>query len=156
MNSIFKRAAVLVLGCMLVAGAGRAANEPSREAIKKLMGDNFQNVARILVELISARYENLPKEAETIAQHANRLMEAPPASLKTKQERDLFLSYATNLKISAEHLMVVTTELARRDQKTVSAGDMNVDYLRAVAAEHFGTVITNCVLCHNQFRRRAL
>jgi len=156
MSGMIKRAVALALALGWLAGTAAAAGDTSSTGLKQLMGENFQVVGKILTDLIAARYDSIPAESEAIMKHADQLMAMPPASVKSKAERDLFLSYATNLKIASSHLMVVTTELAQRDKEHKGGGEMNIDYLRAVAAEHYGSMVTSCVLCHNQFRRHPL
>jgi hypothetical protein len=148
--------AALILAMAWGAGMGLAANEPSPGDLKKVMGDNFQRVALILNNLISARYNSIPHDAELIVEHATFLMKSPPREIKTPEERSMFLTYATSLKTSASNLLVVTTELANRDKQRNTPGQLSVDYLRVAAASHYGIMVTNCVLCHNQFRRRQL
>lgn len=136
---------------MSITGVAAAEDVP----IKQLMGENFNHVALILNQLIAARYDALPQEADTIRKHAVQLIEKPPASLTTK-DQGKFLTFATFLMNSASSLQEVTTQLAKRDKERAKPGELSVDYLRVAAAEHFGNVITACVLCHNQFRRRTL
>lgn len=122
--------------------------------IKILMGENFQNLSKILQALITARYETLSKDVGSIEHHAKSLMDNPPDFIKDGQERNLFNTYANTLKIRSGHLRAVVEELVRRDAKPTAIGTLNIDYLRGVAAEHYGQMVTSCVLCHNQFRRR--
>lgn len=148
--------AALVLAISWVAGIALAATEPSSPDLKKVMGDNFHRVAQILNNLIAARYDTIPHDAELIVEHATLLMKSPPREIKTQEERSMFLTYATSLKMSATNLVEVTTELAKRDKQQHTPGQLSVDYLRVAAASHYGIMVTNCVLCHNQFRRRQL
>jgi hypothetical protein len=139
-----------------VAGFAVAATEPNATDLKKVMGDNFQRVAMILNNLIAARYESIPHEAELIVEHASLLIKSPPREVKTQEERSMFLTYASSLKTSAMNLLEVTKELAKRDKQQNTPGQLSVDYLRVAAASHYGIMVTNCVLCHNQFRRHQL
>jgi len=150
MNATLKTT-VLGLVCLLFAALPAAADDAAN--MKKLMGENFQNALKILTELIRADYTTVPKDVDVIRQHAELLMKTPPVTLKTTEEKELFYTYATNLKSNANHLIVVTQELNRRDKEQSKPGELKVDYLRVVAAEHYGSIITTCVLCHNQFRR---
>jgi hypothetical protein len=153
MTVIAKRVAVWALATLWLTGAAAAADDP----IKTLMGENFARVGVILNELIGARYESLPQQAELIKNHAVQLIEKPPASVSSKPDLDMFVTYANFLKRSASSLEAVTAELLKRSQaSTQPSGELSVDYLRVAAAEHFGNVVTACVLCHNQFRRRSL
>ena len=138
---------VALLGTATVFAAGDA------RPIKQLMGDNFQNIHKILNDLITSNYATLPRDVGVIRQHAEVLAKSPPAGIKTEDDRLLFIGYATNLRSTASGLIVVTEELIRRDKLPVATGELRIDYLRAVAASHFGSMITACVLCHNQFRR---
>jgi len=122
-------------------------------SIKQVMGENFQNVHKILNDLITSNYVTLPKDVAAIHNHAEALAKRPPAGISSREERDLFVSYATNLRVAASHLITVSEELIRRDEKPAAPGALKIDYLRVVAAEHYGAMITSCALCHNQFRR---
>ncbi|MDH5750987.1 MAG: hypothetical protein OEZ59_01040 [Deltaproteobacteria bacterium] len=128
----------------------------SSKDIKSLMGENFQNLHVILYNLISANYKELPGDAAIIEDHAIKLLQNLPESANTKDLQERFVTYANMLRMSSHHLNTVGSELVKRDQKQSEKGKLNIDYLRVVAAEHFGQMITTCVLCHNQFRRRAL
>jgi hypothetical protein len=128
-----------------------AANDA--QAIKKLMGDNFESVHKILNDLVTSNYGTLPADVGVIRSHAEALAKSPPASIKVEDDRLLFIGYAIILRSSADALIAVTAELVRRDKTREATGELKIDYLRAVAASHFGTMITQCVLCHNQFRR---
>ena len=123
--------------------------------IKALMGGNFQNLHVILNNLILSDYSTLVHDAGVIEQHANLLMKSTPTTVLTEQQRELFTAYANMLRVHTRHLVEVGNALVERDQAKKTPGQMNVDYLRVVVAEHFGQMITTCVLCHNQFRRRA-
>jgi cytochrome c556 len=151
MNGQFRTMIAMLAAVLLGSGAVFAANDS--QAIKQLMGDNFQNVHKILNELITSNYATLPRDVDVIRRHAEALVKSPPAAIKTEDDRVLFVSYATNLRTTASALIAVTEELARRDQQRQPAEELKIDYLRPVAALHFGVLIANCVLCHNQFRR---
>lgn len=124
--------------------------------LKSLMGENFQNLHIILNDLITSQYQTLIKDAGIIENHADKLAATTPSSAVTEQQRELFAAYANLLKMRTRHLIDVAQALQERDQTKQTPGVMNVDYLRVVIAEHFGQMITTCVLCHNQFRRRVL
>lgn len=147
------RIVVLALAMAWIAGMAQAADESSTD-LKKVMGDNFLRVALMLHDLIAARYETIPHDAELIVDHAKLLIASPPRDLKTPEERSMFLIYATSLKSAASNLLMVSKELADRDKQQGTPGNLSVDYLRVAAAQHYGIMVTNCVLCHNQFRRR--
>jgi len=154
MSKHAKRVAAGVLATLWLAGAAAAADDTQ---LKMLMGDNFGRAGSILTDLIAARYQALPQKAEAIRQHAVQLIEKPPSFITGKEGREQFTTFATFLKNSAQSLEEVTTQLAKRDQEHAkTSGELSVDYLRVAAAEHFGNMITACVLCHNQFRRHAL
>ena len=128
----------------------------AKQDIKTLMGENFQNLHIILNDLIIANYETLAKDAAVIEEHANMLMTITPATVLTSQQKELYSAYANMLRMRTRHLIEVGNALMLRDQASKISGELNVDYLRVVVAEHFGQMITTCVLCHNQFRRQAL
>lgn len=140
-----------IAAVLLGTGTLFAANDS--QAIKQLMGDNFQNVHKILNDLVTSNYGTVPHDVGVIRHHAELLAKSPPAAIKTEDDRLVFIGYATNLRSSAAALIAVTEELIRRDKERDSSGELKIDYLRAVAASHFGSMITACVLCHNQFRR---
>ncbi len=146
------RTAIATFAAVLLSTGLVFAASDSQE-IKKLMGDNFQNVHNILNNLITSNYATLPGDVEVIRRHAESLAKSPPAAIKSEEDRLLFIGYAVNLRATASGLIEVTEELIRRDKQPAMAGELKIDYLRAVAASHFGGMITGCVLCHNQFRR---
>ena len=124
--------------------------------IKMLMGENFQNLHIILNDLILSNYQTLAQDATIIESHANQLLTKTPATVLTTQQKEMFTAYANMLRMRTQHLIVVGNALLARDQAQTIRGELNVDYLRVVVAEHFGQMITTCVLCHNQFRRKAM
>jgi hypothetical protein len=130
------------------------AAEPVRsEALKALMADNFRNVQIMLSQLIAADYKDLPPYATAIREHALQLTKTKPAGVSEDEVR-LFNTYANNLEISTGHLITIVGVLNKNDQTLTTPGQQNVDYLRAVAAVQYGQIVTTCVACHNQFRRR--
>jgi hypothetical protein len=143
-----------LMGAVLVlAGSASAQNaSPAVAAPTHLMKANAELMGRILSDLVAARYNRVPADAEILMQHAVQLAEAPPADLQNAAERAAFLAYATNLKLAAWQLTTATTELLRRERRQGSASDLNVDYLRSAAAEHFGNVVTTCAQCHSRFK----
>jgi hypothetical protein len=150
------RTVVLGLVALSLAGTPVLAQDSSKLPIKQLMSENFARVGKILTDLIAARYTETPKEADLIVQHANQLIASPPPSIKSDDDRAVFLTFATNLRLAATNLKDVTQVLASRDKEAAGSGELKVDYLRVAAASHYGNMVTACVLCHNQFRRRSL
>ena len=132
-----------------------AGNEtPAAAGIKNLMGDNFVRVQNILYYLITSHYSEVVNEARQVEAHAQELLTGKVAGQSVKTPSDQFMLYAGRLKASASNLAVVSAEMAMHDQASATTGMLSVDYLRTVAAEHYGDMITACVLCHNQFRRK--
>lgn len=120
--------------------------------IKQLMGDNFGNLQKILVDLIRSDYRTVPHDVDIIAQHAAQLVRVTPKILGGTEEQ--FLAMAYSLQTHANHLKLIVDTLNDRDSVTAAGGLLNVDYMRNSAAAHFGQMVTACVACHNQFRRR--
>jgi hypothetical protein len=102
--------AVVLAGAALALAAGDA------RSIKQVMGENFQNVHKILNDLITSNYTTLSADVGVIRTHAEGLVKRPPAAIPTREERELFVSYATNLRVAASNLITVTDELVRRDK----------------------------------------
>lgn len=124
---------------------------PSAEKtpIKKLMGDNFAGLQRILISLITSNYAVVPEQANVIHEHAVELAGmAPKGSDADRQE---FLSYAYNLDVHARDIQSIVELLIQHDQDrgTVTLG---TDHLRGSLAAHYGGMVTMCVACHNRFR----
>ena len=145
--------AILVASALVVLGAGMPYAADDAQTIKLLMGDNFKKIQEILVDLITSNYGTLSHDVDGIRRHAESLAQSPPTTIKAADERMMFIGYATSLRNSATALIAVTDELIRRDKEREASGALKVDYLRADAALHYGSMITQCVLCHNQFRR---
>lgn len=141
-------AAVLAIALQLDMAEGRNKN------IKQLMGNNFGYLQSILVNLIRSDYRGVPHDVEIIAKHAGEMAVAMPASMGGKEEK--FLSMAYSLKTHANNLKLIVETLVEHDKGSRPGGALNVDYLRNSAAAHFGQMVTACVACHNQFRRRML
>ncbi len=147
--------AALVLA--MPAGTAAAADEAAPKSMQQAMGENFQIVTRLLTDLIAARYDGMTEDLDLVIAHAEQLTASPPADLvKSADDRDKFLAYATNLRTNATQLKAVVEELSKRDRQASPEGVLSVDYLRVAASAHYGNMVTGCVLCHNQFRRRAL
>lgn len=142
--------AVGLLAFLIALPSPWAAKQPG---LKLLMGENFQNVHLILSDLITSDYANLPEKISTINEHATGLGINPPDFLKSEYNRRLFSDYASGLQYQSRNMLTVLKELIRHDRKSSQPGQLNIDYLRVVAARHFGEIVTSCVLCHNQFRR---
>ena len=126
------------------------------EEIRKMMGENFQNVQLILSELITANYQSLPQQIGLIRDHAIDISKKIPPDVTSEMGRKLFTTYAFTLENKSNNMITVLNELIKHDQATANAGQLNIDYLRVVAAQHFGEIVTTCVLCHNQFRRKVV
>lgn len=154
MRISWKFAAVIGFAGLLGAALQLNSAQGRNMDIKQLMGNNFGYVQTILVKLIRSDYRDLPHDVGIIAHHAERLTIAVPASVGGKD--DLFLSMAYNLRTHANHLMLIVKKLGEHDEGALPGGDLSIDYLRNSAAAHFGQMITACVACHNQFRRRML
>ena len=67
--------------------------------IKKLMGDNFAGLQRILISLITSNYAMVPEQADVIHEHALELAGMAPKG--SEADRQEFLSYAYNLDVHA-------------------------------------------------------
>lgn len=153
MSAVKKFAAVVALLLLVWGEQSLGAADPSE--VKQMMGENFQIVQTVLIGLLRAQYDGLPAKLEVIREHANQLSRNMPASVGEEQRRT-FSSYAFNLEYESANLITVLKELIARDQQRPDPNKLNIDYLRAVAASHFGDMVTTCVLCHNQFRRAVL
>ena len=156
MNTPLRGFAVLGIVVGLLIGTVVHGEDRAATPMQSLMGGNFQIVARVLSDLVNARYESLPAEVQLMIQHATELAEAPPAGPQSSAERSVFLAYATNLRIAATQLLAASERLAKWNQQPSAPRDLSLDYLRSVAAQHFGNVVTACALCHSQFQRRPL
>jgi hypothetical protein len=155
--SIFSRGVVLLLLAVgTVAGTATSAEDASGRSMRQLMGANFQAVARILSDLVDARYDAIPQQATIMMQHADQLIAAPPTSLRTSADRAVFLAYANNLRQAASGLLAVSENLAKRDPLRILPGDLGLDYWRTAAARDLGDIVTSCAVCHGLFRRQSL
>jgi hypothetical protein len=142
-----------VLGIVLLALTARPALAADKD-IKGLMGDNFGRVQKILIELVTGNYKAVPHDVEVIRTHAIDMSKKLPDIAKTN--RELFLSMAYNLQVHATNLSEIARTLVKRDRETPAGQLLKIDYLRNSAAAHFGNMVTSCVACHNQFRRRSV
>jgi hypothetical protein len=121
--------------------------------IKKLMGDNFAGLQRILVALITSNYAAVPEQANAIHEHAVELARMAPESLNT--DRQEFLSYAYNLDVHARDIKSIVELLIQHDEDRGRTG-LGADHLRGALAAHYGGMVTMCVACHNRFRQRVI
>ena len=140
----------VVLALSLLPMGGRA--EQGSGQIKQLMGDNFAGIQKILVALVTANYKDVPQYAEAIQQHASQLTRMVPASAEKDQQE--FLALAYNLEGDSRNLKAVVEQLIAHDEKRSPDAPLGTDYLRDVAAAHFGGMVTMCVACHNRFHPR--
>jgi len=147
---------MLLAALILVIGAGPALSAEKASDLKPLMGDNFGKMQVILVNMITANYKGLPERIEEIRDHARAISAMSPNSVKTDTDRKMFTNYAFTMERHAENMLTVLRELIKHDQAQASPEVMNIDYLRVVAARHYGELVTTCVLCHNQFRRKSV
>ena len=149
------KTAVALVGVFLLAWAAQPLVAADRADVKKLMGDNFQLMQDILEGLLTAHYDNLPGDVAVIRDHASALSSNVPQSVP-QESRRTFVTYAYTLEQKSENLITVLAELIKHEKQRTDPAALNIDYLRAVAASEFGEVVTTCVLCHNQFRRRTV
>ncbi len=149
---VFLASAIFISGVTLSAWGGKKAELP----LKAMMGDNFQKVQVILMDLVTSNYAGIPVEIENIREHAIHLSRHGPHDKVGKTNPRLFKNYAYTLERQASSMATVLAELIRHDQTPSTPGQLNIDYLRVVAARHFGDMVTTCVLCHNQFRRKVV
>lgn len=154
MKRALKIAAVLGIAGLLATAVLHAPARGRDQDIKQLMGNNFGQLQRILVNLIRSDYRTLPHDVEIIATHAGELPDAMPASVGSRGEQ--FLSMAYSLRTHAKSLKLIVEILGEHDRGAKPGGGLDIDYLRDSAAAHFGQMVTACVACHNQFRRRML
>ena len=147
---------VAVLGILGFAAAGPGIYGAAGGDVnmKKLMGNNFSHLQKILVDLIRSDYATVAHDVQVIGDHAGKLSAAVPPG--ARKHRELFLSMAFNLKVHADNLRMIAELLKEHDREAAPDKLLKVDYLRNSAAAHFGQMVTTCVACHNQFRRRVL
>jgi hypothetical protein len=119
----------VIASLAMTAGLAGAEERP----LKQLMGDNFAGLQVILISLINADYQAVPKQAEMIHSHATGLTrDVPEAAAK---DREQFLFYAYNLQSHAADLKAISELLIEH---------------------HYGGVVEMCVSCHNRFRQRVV
>jgi hypothetical protein len=153
MNAVKTVLAVTVLLLFAWGVPPRAADEESE--VKRMMHENFRVVDAVLVGLVTAHYDGMPEKIELIRDHAQHLSQNVPEKIDADARRT-FVTYAANLEYKSANLITVLKELIARDKQRPDPGVLSIDYMRAVAASHFGDIVTTCVLCHNQFRRAVL
>jgi hypothetical protein len=88
---------------------------------------------------------------KVIRDHATALTKMVPANAEA--DRDLFLSYAYNLRTHADDLEKISQALIEHDK---GKDHLVTDSLREAAAAHYGGMVTMCVACHNRFRPNAI
>jgi hypothetical protein len=118
--------------------------------IKKLMGENFAGLQRILISLITSNYAMVPEQADVIHEHAVELAGMAPKG--SEADRQEFLSYAYNLDVHARDIKSIVELLIQHDQDRGKA-NLGADHLRGSLAAHYGGMVTMCVACHNRFRQ---
>lgn len=154
MKRFAKLVAVLAVLGIATSGWFMGSTPASDVDIKTLMGKNFSHMQKILTDLIRSDYTTVAHDVGIIEEHAQWLSESLPANAIDSKE--IFLSMAFNLKVHANHLKLITDILQRHDKELARDNLLKVDYLRNSAAAHFGQIVTACVACHNQFRRRVV
>src|SRR5262245_58931910 len=137
-------AAALAIASVWASPRGAEAADPK---LKELMGENFAGLQRILVALIQSKYADISDPVKLIHDHATQLTKMVPASAEA--HRDLFLTYAYNLRGNADDLASIAQILSARDS---GKEQVATDELREAAAAHYGGMVTMCVACHNRFR----
>jgi len=121
--------------------------------IKKLMGENFSGLQRILISLITANYIAVPDQADVIHDHAVRLTGMAPEG--PNADRQEFLSYAYNLDVHARDIKSISELLIQHDKERGKTS-LGTDHLRGALAAHYGGMVTMCVACHNRFRQTVI
>lgn len=150
----------LIAGCGVLALVFLASSawpaKTSQTKLKEAMGENFQKIQIVLKSLITSDYRGLTPKIEIIHEHAVELGKASPGFLKSDFTRRMFKNYAFGLESQSRNMLIVLKELIAHDKQERQPGMLNIDYLRGVVALHFGNIVTSCVLCHNQFRRKVI
>ena len=121
-------------------------------AIQESMDVNFKAVARILAALVEVQYESIPLQADILIQHADELLVAPPSAIRNAMEKEVFLSYATNLSTAAKRLKIMAESMAKADAAGAMPVQLVSDALRSGAAQRMGEIVSACTICHSQFR----
>jgi hypothetical protein len=143
------------LGSVAAAALGLSSLAAAQQgSLKQLMGENFGGLQTILIALITSNYAAVPEQAKVIHEHAAELTHAVPDS--AKDDRDLFLMYAYNLKGHASDLESISNLLVEHDKATAGGDSLPRDQLREAAAAHYGGMVTMCVSCHNRFRQQVV
>ncbi len=141
-------------GCIALAVMGSSTLAVAEQSpIKKLMGDNFAGLQRILISLITANYAAVPEQANAIHEHAVALAGMAPEG--PNADRQEFLSYAYNLDVHARDIKSIAELLIQHDKERGSTS-LGTDHLRGALAAHYGGMVTMCVACHNRFRQTTL
>ena len=141
-------------GCIALAVMGSSTLALAEQAsIKKLMGENFSGLQRILIALITSNYAAVPEHANAIHEHAVELAGMAPEG--PNADRQEFLSYAYNLDVHARDIESIVTLLIQHDKDSGKA-NLGADHLRGALAAHYGGMVTMCVACHNRFRQRMI
>ena len=141
-------------GCVALAVMGGSTLALAEQTpIKKLMGDNFAGLQRILISLITSNYATVPAQANAIHEHAVELAGMVPKG--SDADRQEFLSYAYNLDVHARDIKSIVELLIQHDQDRGQA-NLGTDHLRGALAAHYGGMVTMCVACHNRFRQTVI
>jgi hypothetical protein len=141
-------------GCIALAVMGSSTLAVAEQSpIKKLMGDNFAGLQRILISLITANYAAVPEQANAIHEHAVELAGMAPEGPNT--DRQEFLSYAYNLDVHARDIKSIVELLIQHDKERGKTA-LGTDHLRGALAAHYGGMVTMCVACHNRFRQTVI
>ena len=141
-------------GCVALAVMGGSTLALAEQApIKKLMGDNFAGLQRILISLITSNYAAVPAQANAIHEHAVELAGMAPKD--PDSDRQEFLSYAYNLDVHARDIKSIVELLIQHDQDRGKT-QLGTDHLREALAAHYGGMVTMCVACHNRFRQTVI
>lgn len=143
------RAAPLLLAAALLCLAARPAPAQD-EGLQPLMGENYQAVLRMMMNLVQGNFEPIAADAERLRAHARAL--ARQAAERPADGRDDFRGYALALGSQAENLQVVARHLLEQREDPAYRGGFQPEYLQETAAEHFGDLVTTCVGCHTRFR----
>jgi FlaG/FlaF family flagellin (archaellin) len=137
-------------GCIALAVMGSSTLAIAEQtSIKKLMGENFSGLQRILIALITSNYAAVPEHANAIHEHAAELAGMAPEG--PNADRQEFLSYAYNLDVHARDIKSIVTLLIQNDKDSGTA-NLGANHLRGALAAHYGGMVTMCVACHNRFR----